>query len=192
MLEVALVTSKMLSKERIVNAAMELIAHQETLNFTRLGKVLGTRSQALYNYFSDVTALKVAVAAQFYDKLRVRLDADLLGMNVKQSIKTFANVAVQYSLGNFNLIQQIITIPPNRLNNSDFEESFRRLQMILIQLLKPMVKDESQQLVVSRMIFNLIIGEVFCAGYGRLDNNLLNTRDSFNQMLDRILSDQNK
>jgi len=186
------VTSRILSKEKIINTAMEMIDHQETLNFTKLGKALGTRSQALYNYFPDVIAVKVAVAAKFYDKLGVRLDADLLGMTGKQAIKTFANVAVQYSLGNFYLVQQIITIPPNRLNNSEFEESFRRLQMILIQLLKPIVQDESQQLVVSRMIFNLVIGEVFCAGYGRFDNNLLNTRDSFNQMLNRILSDQSK
>jgi len=186
------VTSRILSKEKIINTAMEMINHQETLNFTKLGKALGTRSQALYNYFPDIIVVKVAVAAKFYGKLGVRLDADLLGMTGKQAIKTFANVAVQYSLGNFYLVQQIITIPPNRLNNSEFEESFRRLQMILIQLLKPIVQDESQQLVVSRMIFNLVIGEVFCAGYGRFDNNLLNTRDSFNQMLNRILSDQSK
>jgi len=186
------VTSKILSKEKIVNAAMDLISHQATLNFTKLGKILGTRSQALYNYFPDVTALKVAVAAQFYDKLGIRLQADLLGLTGKLAIKTFANVAVQFSLGNFYLVQQIITIPSNRLNNSDFEGSFRRLQMILIQLLKPLLNDKSQQLVISRMIFNLIIGEIFCAGYGRFDNDLFNTRDSFNQMLDRILSDQNK
>ena len=185
-------TSKILSKEKIVNAAMDLISHQETLNFTKLGKVLGTRSQALYNYFPDVTALKVAVVAQFYDKLGIRLQADLLGMTGKQAIKTFANVAVQYSLGNFYLVKQIISISPNRLNNSEFEKSFRGLQLILIQLLSPIIKNKAQQLVISRMIFNLIIGEIFCAGYGRFDKNLLNTRDSFNQMLDRILSDQNK
>jgi len=185
-------TSKILSKEKIVNAAMDLISRQETLNFTKLGKALGTRSQALYNYFPDVTALKVAVVAQFYDKLGIRLQADLLGLTGKQAIKTFANVAVQYSLGNFYLVQQIISISPNRLNNSEFEKSFRGLQMILIQLLRPIIKDKEQQLVTSRMIFNLIIGEIFCAGYGRFDNDLLNTRDSFNQMLDVILSGQNK
>ncbi|MFC6177377.1 TetR/AcrR family transcriptional regulator [Companilactobacillus huachuanensis] len=185
-------TSKILSKERIIKTAMNLINHQEQLNFTKLSKILGTRAQALYNYFPDITAIKVAVAAQFYKDLEVRLRADLLGLTDEQAVKIFSNVAVQYSLGKFYLVQQIISIPPDRLHDAEFEQSFRSLQLILIGLLKPIVKIESEQLVISRMIFNLIIGEILCAGYGRFDNALINTRDSFNQMLEKILSDQNK
>lgn len=80
-------TSRTLSKEKIVAAAVQIINNQESLTFTRLSKLLGTRSQAIYNYFPDVMAIKGAVAADFYNQLSQRLRVDLLGMSGKECNK---------------------------------------------------------------------------------------------------------
>lgn len=84
--------SKTLSKEKIIKTAIELINNQENLTFTKLSRKLGTRSQALYNYFPDIMAVKISVAVSFYQDLAVRLKADLLGLSGKQAIVTFCNV----------------------------------------------------------------------------------------------------
>lgn len=181
-------TSRTLSKEKIVTTATELINKQETLTFTKLGKELGTRSQAIYNYFPDVMAIKVAVAVNFYDQLAIRLQADLLGLSGKQAIKTFANTSVHYSLSKFRVTQQILSIPAGNLHDPDLDKSFDALHTILDRLLDPFIMDDKQRLIVSRMLRSLIIGEVIHVGNGRFDNELINAHDSFDEMLEITLS----
>lgn len=188
-LEVLFLTSRTLSKEKIVATATSLINNQESLSFTKLGKELGTRSQAIYNYFPDVMAIKVAAAASFYDQLAIRLQADLLGLSGKQAIKTFANTSVHYSLCKFHVTQEILSIPAGRLHDSDLDKSFETLHTILGRLLNPFIEDDRQRLIVSRMIRSLIIGEIIHVGNGRFDDELISSHDSFDKMLDITLAD---
>lgn len=181
-------TSRTLSKEKIVATAIELVNQQETLSFTKLSKVLGTRSQAIYNYYPDVQALKIAIAVNFYDQLAVRLRADLLGLSGKQAIKAFANITVQYALGKFRVSQLILSIPAGKLHDEALDDSFLEIHHIMNLLLDPLVTDEKQRLIVSRMLRSLIIGEIVHVGNGRFDNKLISARDSFDQMLDITLA----
>src|SRR5699024_8715531 len=115
--------SKTLSKEKIIKAAIELINSQENLNFTKLSRKLGTRPQALYNYFPDVTAVKIDVAISFYQDLATRLTVDLLGLTGKQAIVTFCNVGVEYALSKYRITQQVISLPAGQLDNQELEQS---------------------------------------------------------------------
>jgi hypothetical protein len=180
-------TARTLSKEKIVSIAVEIINNQETLTFTRLGKLLGTRPQAIYNYFPDVMALKVAVANDFYKQLAQRLEVDLLALSGKQAVKTFANVSVQYSLSHFLVVKQILSIPKDKLNSDDLNNGYMMIHKILNELLESLVDDKKSQLIILRMLSNLIIGEIVNDKNNRFDRNLMSARDSFDKMLDITL-----
>lgn len=180
-------TSRTLSKEKIIEAAIELIKQQESLTFTNLSKKLGTRSQAIYNYYSDVTDIKIAVAMNFFDQLATRLNADLLGLSGKQAIKAFANVSTQYALDNFLIAQQILSIPVEQKREGALEESIDSVYKILRLFLNQLIKDDQQKIIIARMLRNLIIGEVVHVGNGRFNSKQISSRDSFDQMLEITL-----
>lgn len=182
-------TSRTLSKEKIVAAAIELINDQENLTFTKLSRKLGIRSQGIYNYYPDVMAIKIGVAVHFYDELGVRLQADLLGLSGKQAIKAFANVSTQYALSKFRVSQEILSIPSGKLHDEALDTSFHKIHVILNRLLEPFISDKETNLVISRMLRNLIIGEIVHVGNGRFDNKAITARDSFDKMLEITLAE---
>jgi len=181
-------TSRTLSKERIISAAVELINEQENLTFTNLSRKLGTRSQAIYNYYPDAMAVKIGIATNFYDTLIQRLQADLLGLSGKQAIKAFANVSVQYAMGQYLVAQQIFSIPSGKLHNEDLDASVDKVRVMLRKLLYPLVPDEKERFVISRMLRNLVVGEIIHIGNGRFVNKAISARDSFDQMLEITLA----
>lgn len=181
-------TAHTLSKEKIVAAAMELINDQENLTFTKLSRKLGIRSQGIYNYYPDVMAVRIGVAVKFYDDLAVRLKADLLGLTGKQAIKAFANIIVHYALDKFLITQQIIGIPSGKLNDPSLNERLINIRSILRLFLDPLVPDKKSELVISRMLRNLVVGEIMHVGNGRFDDKTISAPDSFNEMLELTLS----
>ncbi|TGD22711.1 TetR/AcrR family transcriptional regulator [Companilactobacillus suantsaicola] len=180
-------TARTLSKEKVITAAIQIINQEDNLTFSKLGRLVGTRSQAIYNYFPDVLAVRVSVAADFYDKLAQRLEVDLLGLTGKQAIKAFCHVCVQFSLGQYVMVQQIIDIPADHLHDEPLNSSFRNIYEILHRYLKPLIPDEKRQMVFSRMLRNLIIGQIINVGSGRYTNTPISKRDSFDDMLELIL-----
>ncbi|GEO59279.1 TetR/AcrR family transcriptional regulator [Companilactobacillus bobalius] len=176
-----------LSKEKIVAAAVQIINNQESLTFTRLSKLLGTRSQAIYNYFPDVMAIKTAVAIDFYNQLSQRLEVDLLGLSGKQAIKTFANVSVQFSLSHFLVVQKVLSIPANEDYDKTSNNGLPAVLKILNKLLDSLIEDQKLQLIISRMLRNLIIGEIIHIGNDRFNDKLVAARDSFDKMLNITL-----
>lgn len=180
-------TSRTLSKEKVVDTAVKMINNQENLTFTNLGKKLGTRAQAIYNYYPDVTLLRVAMAVDFFNKLTVRIKADLLGMTGKQALKTMAHVCTQYSLDNWLVANQIFEIPIAKKKTVEMKQSIDGIYEILQIYLQQLTNDEQTRIVIARMLRNLIIGEIVHVGNGRFDNKLISARDSFDKMLDITL-----
>lgn len=176
-----------LSKEKVILSAMKIIDNQEKLTFTRLSQDLGSRSQSIYNYYPNVMELRIAIATYCYDKLATRLQADLLGLSGKQAVKAFANIATQYALGQFLVSQQVLSIPEYKLHNKELDRSFSKIHMILRKLLDPFVPDQKDQVILSRMLRNLIIGEIIHVGNERFKNGLITPQDSFDVMLDITL-----
>jgi len=180
--------SRTLSKERIISAAVELINEQENLTFTNLSRKLGTRSQAIYNYYPDAMALKIGIATNFYDTLIQRLQADLLGLSGKQAVKAFANISVQYAMGQYLVAQQIVSIPSGKLHDENLDMSVDKIRVMLRKLLDPIVPDEKERFVISRMLRNLVVGEIIHIGNGRFVNKAISAQDSFDQMLEITLA----
>lgn len=181
-------TSRTLSKEKIIATAIELINTEGSLTFTTLSKKLGTRSQAIYNYYPDVSAIKIAVAIDFYDNLAIRLQADLLGLSGKQAIKSFTNISTQYALSKFPVSQMILAIPVNEKRSGELDKSIDQVHRILRTLLQQVSDDPQKEIVIERMLRNLIIGEVMHVGSGRFSNELISAQDSFDQMLEITLA----
>lgn len=182
-------TSRTLSKEKIVSTAIELINAEDALTFTNLSKKLGTRSQAIYNYYPDVSAIKLAIAIDFYDKLMLQLQTGLIGLAGKQAIKTFTNISTQYALSKFAVARMILSIPVNEKRSGALDKSIDQVHQILRILLQQIVTDSSKEIVIERMLRNLIIGEIMHVGNGRFNNELVPAQDSFDQMLEITLSD---
>ena len=186
--EIIILTERILSKDKIIQAAIELINDRETITFTKLGRKLNMRSQGIYNYYPNVMAVRIAVTVKFYDNLAVRLQADLLGLTGKVAIKAFANIIVHYALDNFRVAQQILSIPAENVHDKNLETSLLNIIGILNQFLDPLEKNEEDRLVISRALRNLAIGQIVQVGNNQFVNQTLSAQDSFDEMLEMILS----
>lgn len=177
-------TSRTLTTEKIIQTAMSLIEAQEPLTFSNISRKLGTRSQALYNYFPDVNALSASIDESYNAALVTYLQQQLMGLSGETAILKFATASRQYALEHFKMTQFVLAIPRELLNEGDSQTtSSQQLKQILYQLLQAMNIDERRRLNAARMIRNLIIGEVVNVGRGWFTTKTVMESDSFEQML---------
>ncbi|GAX03911.1 TetR family transcriptional regulator [Secundilactobacillus pentosiphilus] len=177
-------TSRTLTTEKIIQTAMSLIEAQKPLTFSNISRALGTRSQALYNYFPDVNALSASINEAYNAGLVTELQQQLLGLSGEEAILKFAAVSRRYALKHFKITQFVLAIPRELLNeNTEQATSSERLKQILYQLLQTMNIDEQRRLSAARMIRNLIIGEVVNVGRGWFTTKTVTEEDSFKRML---------
>ncbi|MFC6253630.1 TetR/AcrR family transcriptional regulator [Secundilactobacillus hailunensis] len=177
-------TSRILNQQKIIQTAINLIETQKPLTFSNISRKLGTHSQALYNYFPDVTALKASIDEAYNAGLMTELQQQLLGLSGEKAVLKFANVCRQYALTRFKLTQFVLAIPRELLNDDPAQTPHTQaLKKILYQLLLTMDMDDHVRLNATRMIRNLIIGEVVNVGRGWFKTETVKETDSFNQML---------
>ncbi|HBF75191.1 MAG TPA: hypothetical protein DDW71_08025 [Lactobacillus sp.] len=177
-------TSRTLNKTKIINTAMDLIAQQQPLTFSNISRRLGIHSQALYNYFPDVTALNASIDEAYNADLLAKLRQQLLGLSGEEAVLKFAFVCRQYALERFKLTQFVLAIPRELLNTDPVQApSSQALRQILYQLLMKIDMSDELRLNATRMIRNLIIGEIVNVGRGWFKNDAVNETDSFKQML---------
>ncbi|MCH5462767.1 TetR/AcrR family transcriptional regulator [Lactobacillus sp. LC28-10] len=177
-------TSRTLTTEKIIQTAMSLIAAQKPLTFSNISRELGTHSQALYNYFPDVSTLSASIDETYNSGLVNELQQQLLGLSGEEAILKFATVSRQYALEHFKITQFVLAIPRELLNeNAAKAPSSEQLKSILYQLLQTMNIDERHRLNAARMIRNLIIGEIVNVGRGWFTTKSVKESESFKQML---------
>ncbi|WP_334352854.1 TetR/AcrR family transcriptional regulator [Companilactobacillus sp. HBUAS56257] len=181
-------TSRTLSKEKIIAAAIELINEQNNLTFTNLGKKLGTKSQSIYNYYPDVLAVKIAVAISFYHDLKYKLQTDLLGLSGKEAVIKFCETSVSFQLSKYLVTQEVFSIPSGKINSKELDRSALDVHDILIKLLTPLEANEKIRLILARTLRNLITGEVIHVGNGRFSDELVSAKESFDYMLANTLN----
>lgn len=177
-------TSRTLTTEKIIQTAMSLIEAQKPLTFSNISRELGTHSQALYNYFPDVSALSASIDETYNAGLVNKLQQQLLGLSGEAAILKFATISRQYALEHFKITQFVLAIPQELLNEDTMKApSSEQLKNILHQLLQTMHIDEWHRLNAARMIRNLIIGEIVNVGRGWFTTESVKESDSFKQML---------
>ncbi|PBQ23704.1 hypothetical protein CNR29_06640 [Levilactobacillus brevis] len=176
-------TARTLTSQKIITAAKELVCADTALTFANLGRHLGTKSQAIYPYYSDVAAVHIAIANDFFQRLVSQLQQDLVGLAGEPAISQFAKTCRQLAAAEFPIVQLILNMPVATKRVGTLKESIDQVYHVLERLLAPFNQDEAHQLVVSRMIRNLIIGEIVHEGTGRFQNPAVSAESSFNQML---------
>lgn len=177
-------TSRTLNKEKIINVAMDLITEQQPLTFSNISRRLGTHSQALYNYFPDVTALNASIDEAYNDGLLAEIRQQLVGVSGEEAVLKFAFVSREYALAHFQVTQFTLAIPRELLNQGAVQNSSSyALRQILYQLLKTLDMNNDLRLNATRMIRNLIIGEIVNVGRDWFKNEEVKDSESFKQML---------
>lgn len=181
-------TAHTLSHEKIVMTAIDLIQQQQPVTFSKLGSVLGTRSQSIYNYFSDGDQLKGAVSVKYYRDLFTQLQSVLVGLSGKKAILEYSQVAANFAIDNFLITQYVISMPKWMFHGDEqVADALNDIYELLKKLVDPLTADREQALVISRMIRNLISGEVIHIGTGRFKDPLVSASDSYIQMIELTL-----
>lgn len=182
-------TAHTLSHEKIVMTAIELIQQQQPVTFSKLGSVLGTRSQSIYNYFSDGDQLKKAVSVKYYRDLFARLQGALVGLSGKQAILEYSQIAADFAIENFFITQYVISMPKRMFHGDEqVADALNDIYELLKKLVDPLIDDRKQALVITRMIRNLISGEVIHIGTGRFKDPLVSASDSYIKMIELTLA----
>lgn len=180
--------NKLLNRQRIQTAAQNAIVKGEELSFSSLAKKLGTRSQALYNYFPNVEALKIALADDFYQRFYENIEIALLGMQGEDAVVRMALFSRQYGLKNYAVIRMIQSIPAEKLRKTSVQQAnINRYRGLFQRLLSYLKLDSAQELVVSRALRNLIVGEVNNVGSGWFIDDTISAEASFKKMIISLL-----
>ncbi|WP_125770736.1 TetR/AcrR family transcriptional regulator [Companilactobacillus furfuricola] len=177
-----------LSHEKIVNTAISLVQDQQVVTFSKLGNVLGTRSQSIYNYFKDGDELKAAVAVKYYRDLYAKLQHSLIGLSGKAAVLKYSQVAAEFAIENFFITQYVISMPKWMFHGDQgVRDVLNDSYLLLKRLVDPLAADAEQSLVITRMIRNLISGEVIHIGTGRFKDPLMEASVSFEKMIELAL-----
>lgn len=177
-------TAHTLSKKKIIDQAIKLVRAQQPATFSRIAKSLSISSQSIYNYFKDGDELKGAVSIRFYDSLYEKLQAGLVGVSGKTAIVKYCQICTNYAIDDFLMTQYVINMPKWMFHgHPGVEASLDRIYEILKRLVDALIIDDKQALIVARMLRNLVTGEVIHIGTGRFKDPLVDSKDSFQDML---------
>lgn len=179
-------SKQILSREKIIEIAIELIKHDEPLTFSNLARHLGTKSQALYPYFKNQANLNYAILAESLDKLTIVLKDRLLGITGQEALLKLALTCRNIGLSNIKLSQFIVTLPRDQATTAA-QKSINELKVVFNTLLASTFSSPKIQLLGGRMIRNLIIGELINVGTGWFSNQQLPQMASFEWMAKQSL-----
>ena len=173
---------QILSKEIIIKTSIELIEDNKENNFAAIAKKIGTQSQALYNYFPNQLTLNYAIVAWTVSLLTDKLRKDLFGKAGLTAIIDFAMTFRETALNHFFLTQFVLKMP--RTNNyPETTAAFNELKSIFNQMIATAFTDSKKQLLASRCIRDLTIGDIVNVGTGWFADKSLPADKSFRKLL---------
>ena len=178
---------KILSKEIIIKTSIMLIEDNKENNFAAIARKLGTQSQALYNYFPNQLALNYAIVAWAVNLLTDQLRQDLFGKAGMTAIIDFAMAFRERALNHFLLTQFVLKMPRTD-NYPEVDMAFAELKTIFNQIIGTKFTDPQKQLLASRCIRDLAIGDIVNVGTGWFADKSLPADKSFRKLLKQSLS----
>lgn len=178
---------KILSKEIIIKTSIMLIEDNKENNFAAIARKLGTQSQALYNYFPNQLALNYAIVAWTVNLLTDQLRQDLFGKAGMTAIIDFAMAFRERALNHFLLTQFVLKMPRTD-NYPEVDTAFAELKTIFNQIIGTKFTDPQKQLLASRCIRDLAIGDIVNVGTGWFADKSLPADKSFRKLLKQSLS----
>lgn len=174
-------TRQILSQAKIVQTSIELIEAGEQLSFSTIARALGTKSQALYSYFDNQTALSYAVVGWTITQVNDRLRTQLFGLSGQQGIVAFATEFRKLALVHLKLTRFVLAKPRTK-DYPIATKAFTQLRQLLNQMIASQYP-EQQRLLVSRCIRALIVGDIVNVGTGWFTDDTISTADSFHELL---------
>ncbi|KRM36113.1 TetR family transcriptional regulator [Agrilactobacillus composti DSM 18527 = JCM 14202] len=177
---------QVLSRERIMAVGIELINAETPLTFSNLARQLGTKSQALYPYFSNQTDLSYAILEEVLDRLIATLRSRLLGLTGEPALLELALICRSLGLTHLRLSRFLITLPRDKATIAA-QKSINTLGTVFNKLLASAFHETRVQILAGRMIRNLIIGELANVGTGWFSNQEISQAASFKWMIQSSL-----
>ncbi|MCP0885803.1 TetR/AcrR family transcriptional regulator [Ligilactobacillus sp. WILCCON 0076] len=179
---------KVLDHTKILKAAISLIDAEEALTFSRLATVLGTRSQALYNYYPNVSAIRVAMVDYFYSGLFETLQKRLGELGDKADIIEYGLICRKYSLEHYSLMQLALATPGKKIRKTKQQQELRKKYLALFNsLLEPLNLEYGDYLIISRALRNLVVGEVSNVGSGWFSNTKMSSEETFKKTIELLI-----
>lgn len=182
-------TKQVLNPDRIVKATIELIEADAPITFANVARHLDIKSQALYPYFADQQALRYAVMASLLTQLNEAIRRDLFGKSGRDAVMQIALTCRQLGIDHPQLARFITTLPRVEQDDAALSEAFNELYTMMTTLVGQLVRNERVQLLGSRFIRNIIIGEVTNIASGWFANPDLTRTDSFVWMINHGIDD---
>ena len=177
---------QILSKEIIIKTSIELIEDNKENNFATVARKIGIQSQALYNYFPNQIALNYAIVAWTVELLANQLRKDLFGKAGLAAIIDFAMAFRETALNHFLLTQFVLKMPRTD-NYPETTAAFNELKSIFNQMIATEFTDPKKQLLASRCIRDLAIGDIVNVGTGWFADKSLPADKSFRRLLKQSL-----
>lgn len=179
-------SKQLLSPEKIVTVGIQTIEAGTPLTFANLARTLGTRSQALYPYFNNQTALSYAITDAVLARANAQLQQALFGLSGQPAVMQFALTCRQLGLAHPKLVLFMIGLPRHEDISDEAMQDFRKM---LTTLIGELVHTERVQLLGGRWLRDLIIGEVANISGGWFINQDLPQEDSFRWTVTHGLAD---
>lgn len=178
---------QILTEDKILTAAVELITAESDVTFSSLAKQLGTRSQALYTYFANAEELRYAVVASVINTIADQVKSELFGQSGQAAIMQFAQLIREKALSNIPLSRYVLATPRTK-EVKGVVLAFGELKQMLDQLLASVYRDPTVLMLASRCIRDLIIGDVLNVGTGWFSNPVMTPDESFETLLNENLA----
>ncbi|WP_204122596.1 TetR/AcrR family transcriptional regulator [Lacticaseibacillus mingshuiensis] len=176
-------SKQVLSQTRIIECGIALINNGSAVSFANIARELGTKSQALYPYFTNQQALSYAILDQTVASLVERLKTDLFGKTGREALVEFALICRRVCLEHPRLSQFIVALP--RSEDAIADEPVAAFRTLLTQSVAAVVASERARLLGGRLLRDLIIGELINISSGWFNNAELPQEDSFRWMIER-------
>ena len=178
---------QILSKELIIKTSIKLIENKKENNFATIAREFGTQSQALYNYFPNQLALNYAIVAWLINLMTDQLRRNLFGKAGMIAIIDFAMEFRQIALNHFHLTQFVLKMPRTNMF-PETTAAFNELKSIFNQMIATEFTDPKKQLLASRCIRDLAIGDIVNVGTGWFADKSLPADKSFRKLLENSLN----
>lgn len=174
-------TRQILSQEKIIQTSIELIEEGDVLSFSAIARKLGTKSQALYSYFNNQTELRYAVVGWAVTQVGDQLRKQLFGLSGQAGIVAFATEFRRLALTHLKLTQFVLSMPRTK-KYSEVTKAFGEIRLLLNQMIDG-VYPKSQQLLVSRCVRDIMVGDIVNVGTGWFTDDSLSATDGFHELL---------
>lgn len=177
-----------LTSQKVVETYIEL-AGETSLNevtFPRIAERLGIKAPSLYNYFKNLTDLRVHTAIYLHTNLNNRLMADLIGQTGRQALRTYALDYRQFANDYQSVYELLNTIPS--FNNDELASIGRKNNQIIVKILNFYHLSEKDLIIKNRAFRSLLNGYIMLKQLGYFQKGNLSDDDSFSAVIDEFIN----